>query len=372
MSFSDEIKSKALELGFDLVGITDAGAIGSEQVEILRSWLESDFAGRMGFMQRNFDKRVNPSKLLDNAQSVVVAGLNYNPPEKVRFDRTLHGHIASYALYEDYHTFIKKRLRELADFIVTYNAQNEQWIPASAGMTERDTTYDQRVTSYEPRVTAKICVDSVPLAERALAVRAGLGFIGKNHMLINPRLGCKIFLGEIITDLKLDYDEPISEGRVQCIAPKESYREVKSAMLSPPTCLSCDMCVKACPTGALRSDGLFDASRCINYLTIEYKGEIPPELAEKIGDKVFGCEDCIDICPYQKNVPACQNKQFKFYPERAQVNLEKVLTLNEEAFEEKFCNTAIQRPGLDVLKRNARICLGNSQSAGKPVKRTSS
>ncbi len=334
MSLSDDIKSKALELGFDLVGITDAGEIGSEQVEFLKSWLESGFAGQMAYMHRNFEKRINPSKLLENAKSIIVVGLNYNQTERVRYNRTLHGQIASYACYEDYHTFIKKRLRELSDFIVTYNK-----------MTERGTAQDSRVTSHEPRVTTKICVDSVPLAERTLAVRAGLGFIGKNHTLINPELGCKIFLGEIITNLKLDYDEPI--GRVRCIAPNEST-----------LCSTCDKCIKKCPTGALRQDGLFDASKCINYLTIEYKGEIPAELASKIGNKLFGCEDCINVCPYQKNAPACKNKQFKFYPERAQINFDEILQLNEESFKEKFNDSPVQRAGLDMLKRNARICLG--------------
>lgn len=324
MSLSDEIKSKALELGFDLAGITDAGAIGSEQVEILRMWLESGCAGQMTYMQRNFDKRVNPSKLLDNAQSVIVVGLNYNPPEMVRYNRTQHGRIASYAQYEDYHFFIKKRLCELADFIVSLTDKN---------------------------LCLKICVDSVQLAERTLAVKAGLGFIGKNHMLINPELGCKIFLGEIITDMKLDYDEPM--------------------VISERTCSNCDKCVKLCPTGALSSVGLFDASRCINYLTIEYKGEIPPELAGKISNKLFGCEECINICPYQKNAPVCYNMGFKFYPDRAQMNLEEVSNLSEEQFKKKFRDSVIRRPGLDLLKRNARICIGNIES-GKLFNRTSS
>ncbi len=356
---TEKIKSKAIELGFDLVGITDAGEIGSEQVEILQSWLESGCAGQMTWMHRNFEKRINPSKLLDNAQSVVIVGLNYNPPEMVRCNRTLHGQIASYACYEDYHTFIKKRLRELADFIVVHNAQNEKWIPAFAGMTERGTAQDGRVTSYESRVTTKICVDSLPLAERTLAVKAGLGFIGKNCMLINPEIGCKIFLGEIITNLKLEYDEPIVESRVRCIAPSEST-----------LCSSCDKCIKVCPTGVLRHDDLFDASRCINYLTIEYKGEIPNELAEKIGNRLFGCEDCINICPYQKNAPVCKNTQFKFYLERAQINLEDVLQLNEKSFETNFKDSPVQRAGLDVLKRNAKICLSpnnslNAENAGQ-------
>ncbi|MBN1972793.1 MAG: tRNA epoxyqueuosine(34) reductase QueG [Sedimentisphaerales bacterium] len=323
MSLTDEIKSKALELGFDLVGVTGAGRIDSEQVEIFQSWLESGCAGQMSYMHNNLDKRINPSQLVENAQSIIITGLNYNPPEKMRFCRTPQtpvGKIASYACYEDYHTFIKKQLHKLADFI--------------SSQTDRG-------------IHSKICVDSVPLAERALAVRAGLGFIGKNHMFINPDLGCKIFLGEIITDLKLEFDQPISTGRVRCIALKESY------------CSSCNKCIKVCPTGALRQDGFFDAGRCINYLTIEYKGEISTELAGKIGNRLFGCEECIKVCPYQKNAPVCKNKQFKFYPERAQINLEDVLNLSEELFEEKFRDSVIKRSGLDVLKRNARICLAN-------------
>ena len=144
----------------------------------------------------------------------------------------------------------------------------------------------------------KICVDSAPLAERALAVRAGLGFIGRNHMLINPELGCQIFLGEIVTTLGLRTDEPTAGD-----------------------CADCSQCIDACPTGALRSDGQFDASRCINYLTIEHKGPIAPEMAEKIGDRVFGCNECVLVCPYQKDAPACTNKKFKFHGDRAKLEL---------------------------------------------------
>ena len=291
------------------------------------------FAGQMDYMQRNFEKRINPSKLLENAQSVIIVGLNYNRTEKVRCNRTLHGQIASYACYEDYHTFIKEQLHNLADFINIRTKRGLQF---------------------------KICVDSVPLAERTLAVKTGIGFIGKNQMVINPELGCKIFLGEIITNLKLEYDEPIS-SRVRCIAHDEST-----------LCSTCDKCIKACPTGALRKDGLFDASKCINYLTIESKGEIPNELASKIGNKLFGCEDCINVCPYQENAPACKNKKFKVYPERAQINLEDILQLKEESFKTKFHDSPIRRTGLEMLKRNARICLGNLNSSLGFVKRTSS
>ena len=317
MSISDDIKHKAIELGFDLIGFTDASPIDAEQVEIFAQWLKSGFAGQMAYMHRNLQKRLNPAQLFENAQSVIVVGLNYELPKykpKLLGTAAPTGRIAGYAQYEDYHSFVKERLYKLLDFIKIL-----------AG----------------PGVKSKICVDSVPLAERALAVRAGLGFIGKNHMLINPELGCRIFLGEIITDLKLPPDEPIAGD-----------------------CTGCRKCLDACPTGALRPDGQFDAGLCINYLTIEYKDQIPPGLAEKMGDRLFGCDECIAACPYQKNVPVCRNKQFKFYHGRARVDLQKVLDLSAESFDAQFAESPIKRLGLEGLKRNARICLANiSRSA---------
>ena len=319
MSLSQDIKYKTIELGFDLLGVTDASPIDAGQAEIFAEWLKSGFAGQMAYMHRNLQKRLDPGKLLENAQSVIVVGLNYTPPKhKTKPPDTAApmGKVAGYAQYEDYHPFIKERLRKLVDFIK---------LLAGAG------------------VKSKICVDSVPLAERALAVRAGLGFIGKNHMLINPELGCRIFLGEIITDLKLPTGEPIAGD-----------------------CSGCRKCLDACPTGALRPDGQFDAGMCINYLTIEYKGQIPPGLAEKIGDRLFGCDECVIACPYQKNAPACsavgrpvENKQFKFYSDRARIDLQEILNLDAESFDAEFAESPIKRLGLEGLKRNARICLAN-------------
>ena len=310
MSLSQDIKHKTVELGFDLVGVTDASPINTEHAEFLAVWLKSGFAGRMNYMHKNLQKRLDPAKLLENAQSVIIVGLNYTPPRQ-RWNRPSEpsGKVASYARYEDYHPFIKARLYRLTDFVES--------------LVDTDFKF-------------KICVDSAPLAERALAARAGLGFIGKNHMLINPELGCQIFLGELITGLKLKPDEPITAD-----------------------CSICHKCIEACPTGALRPDGQFDASRCINYLTIEYKGPIPAELAEKVGDRLFGCDECVIACPYQKDAPAYKNKQFRFYPDRAQLNLQDVLSLSTELFEAKFADSPIKRLGLDGLKRNAQICLAN-------------
>jgi len=163
-----------------------------------------------------------------------------------------------------------------------------------------------------------------------------LGFIGKNHMLINPKLGAQIFLGEIITDLRLQTDEPIKTN-----------------------CSNCDECISACPTGALRADGQFNANKCISYMTIEHKGRIPADLAEKIGARLFGCDECVLACPYQKDAPVCKNKQFKFYNDRAKLSLDEILNLSRELFEAKFADSVIKRLGLDGLKRNAQICLAN-------------
>lgn len=314
MSLTQDIKCKGIELGFDLVGITDAAPISDRQSVALAIWLQSGFAGQMDYMHRNLQKRLNPAKLMQGARSVIVAGLNYTPPEPPAksFGGTPTGRVANYALYEDYHPFVKERLRDLIEFINSLV----------------NTSFD-----------FKICVDSAPLAERALAVRAGLGFIGRNHMLINPDLGCQIFLGEVVTSLELTTDEPIAAD-----------------------CHDCDKCIGACPTGALRSDGQFDAGRCINYLTIEHKGAIPPELAERVGDRLFGCDECVLACPYQKNSPICANTQFKFYSDRARLDLNEILEMDAESFEARFGSSSIKRSGLEGLKRNALICLANMTS----------
>ncbi len=325
MNHLDEIKSRALQLGFNLVGITDASPIDSQQIKLLSDWLSLGYAGRMDFMHRNFKLRIDPARHLpapassdarrgggQNAQSVICLALNYRPARPYpspASSKSPFGVIADYALYEDYHLFMKKKLRELALFISSLVGTGFKF---------------------------KICVDSSPLAERALAARAGLGFIGKNHMLINPKLGPQILLGEIVTSLKLLTDEPIEAN-----------------------CANCNKCLTACPTGALRPDGIFDANKCISYLTIEYKGEIPANLARKISNCLFGCDKCVHACPYYQKAPPCQNSSFKFYPGRAQLDLQQLLGMSQADFDTKFADSPIKRLGLERLKRNAQICLSN-------------
>lgn len=312
MNHLDEIKSKALQLGFDLVGITDASPIDSQQIELLSDWLNCGYAGRMDFMHQNFKMRIDPTRLLQNAQSVICLALNYRPAKPYppsASSKSTFGVITDYARYEDYHPFMKKKLHELALFISSLTGAGFKF---------------------------KICVDSSPLAERALAARAGLGFIGKNHMLINPKLGPQILLGEIVTSLKLLTDEPIEAN-----------------------CANCNKCLTACPTGALRPDGYFDTNKCISYLTIEYKGEIPANLARKISNCLFGCDKCVHACPYYQKAPPCQNSSFKFYPGRAQLDLHQLLSMSQADFDTKFADSPLMRVGLERLKRNAQICLSN-------------
>jgi epoxyqueuosine reductase len=333
MNLADSIKQKARQLGFDLVGITDASPIDADQFKLFTDWLDSGYAGRMSYMHQNLNERTNPAKLLKNAQSLIVIGLNYTPPKTQKEPPEVtepKGRVANYARYEDYHPFIKKQLRKLTEFIISIAGEGLQF---------------------------KICVDSAPLAERALALRAGLGFIGKNHMLINPKLGPQILLGEIITNLKLEPDKPISchsersgpEGR----AVEESIRPITA------NCSDCNKCLTACPTGALRADSQFDANKCISYLTIEYKDRIPPDLAEKIGDRLFGCDECVLACPYQTDVPTCSNADFTFYPNRAFLNLKEILKMTEYQFKTRFFNSPLARTGLQKLRTTAELCLRN-------------
>jgi epoxyqueuosine reductase len=250
---------------------------------------------------------------------VIVVALNYKPDRPSHADATVSrptGTVAQYAWYQDYHDFMKPLLFKLADFVRAKTGPAHQF---------------------------KACVDSVPLAERALAVRAGLGFIGANHMLIHPTLGPQVFLGELVTTLALAPDQPTGG-----------------------TCAGCNRCIRACPTGALQADGGFDARKCISYLTIEHRGEIPSALAEKIGDRIFGCDTCVLACPYQHGAPVRANRELTLRIENMRLDVEELLGLTSEAFEARFAGSPICRTGLESLRRNARICLENAR--GTPGK----
>jgi epoxyqueuosine reductase len=335
MSLEQEIKDQALALGFDAVGITDTSPIPAEHVEHFERWLRSGCAGRMEYMHRHLEKRLHPARLCEDAESVVVVALNYRPLRMIAdggpgsksgvttwrmADSILHsppepfGRVALYAQYEDYHLFIKALLRELAAFISLRTCRQDRF---------------------------RVCVDSAPLAEKALAARAGLGCIGRNHLLIHPQLGPQILLGELLTSVPLQPDRPVEGG-----------------------CLGCNRCVKACPTGALRPDGLLDAARCISYLT-QYGPE--DALVGSAGDWLFGCDECLSACPLQEKAPVCANRRFRFYRERARLSLPDVLELTPETFGARFHDSPLRRLGLERFKHNARKCLESQISNSKKI-----
>lgn len=305
MGIEEEIKQKAFSLGFDLAGITSTKDIESKQIKQYKNWLDAGCNGQMAYLARNVEHRFSPVSILPDAKSVICVGLNYKLAQPVSRDSLK---IASYALYPDYHKFIKEKLRVLADFL----------------------------KSRDKNLKFKICVDSSPIAEKALAMRAGLGFIGKNHLLINPKLGSFLLLGELITNLPLKPDSPI-RGL---------------------SCGNCRKCIDACPTGALTMD-CFDARRCISYLTIEHRGRIKPELKDKMDFHLFGCEECLKVCPYNKKAPLCRKQKCGFAAQRVNLEIDTVLDWSKADFENFAANSPMKRTGFRRIKRNALICKRN-------------
>ena len=307
MGLESQIKQKALDLGFDAVGITTAAPVDIAHVEYFKSWLDAGCAAKMDYMHRNIEKRFHPSKLLTGAKSVICVALNYrlrkeeqieNPPVR----------IARFAQYEDYHPYIKDRLFRLAEFIT----------PRSASAGIGDT------------IKFKACVDSVPLAERALAQRAGLGFVGRNHMLINPELGSQFLLGELITTLELEADRPFEQI----------------------PCGDCGRCIRACPTEALGFDGSFDARKCISYQTIEEPDSNSPKRERRDDSYIFGCDECILACPHELNAAARKNSDFQHHPEWQNLTPGQIQKMTEDEFQKIFANSGFIRLGLTRLNRN--------------------
>ena len=315
MNLTEAIIQKSIELGFDLVGVTCADQIPPADARYLCDWLNNGHFAGMEYMNRNVEKRIDPAKLFENAASIVCVGLIYKPERVGKQHKAGLAKVSDYAVYEDYHGFMKQRLLKLAEFI------------------------EEISENKKPRF--KACVDTVPVAERSLAARAGLGFIGKNHMLINPDLGVEIFLGELMADLELEFtSKQILNG-----------------------CGDCEKCLNACPTGALGKDGSFDANKCISYQTIENKEKIPEEIACKIGDSLYGCDRCVAVCPYHINAPTRRNLQFKHYRQNKWIDPAEILQWDKETFEERFAGTAVERLGIERLKRNAKVCIENIKKA---------
>lgn len=302
MTLTAAVKRRAGELGFLACGITDPSPV--QDGERLDRWLAQGYAGVMRYLHRQARKRKDPRLIIPGAQSVVVVLDNYynGDPDPGPVPR-----VARYARGQDYHTVVRQRMEPIAELLREHGA-----------------------------TIAHTFTDSGPVPERALALRAGLGWIGKNTMLIRPGAGSFFFIGTIFTDLKLEQDNEVITDH----------------------CGSCTRCLDACPTGALVAPGELDATRCISYLTIEQKGPIPEPLAERLDGWVFGCDVCNEVCPW--NLRFAEPSPTEAYHSRqalADAELDLFERMDEPEFSRRFGDTPLERPGLQGMRRNFRAAL---------------
>ena len=306
-SVTSLVKAQAYGLGFDLVGVTRLGP--AQTAGAFDQWVANGYAGEMDYLPRGAEKRRDSRLPVPGCTSAVVVGMNYGGTEPP-------GPVARYARGDDYHGVMVAKLRELHDWI--------------GRQLERD-------------VRGKAYVDTGPILERDLARRAGLGWFGKNTNLVNPRLGSFFFLGVLLVELELESDEPFEADR----------------------CGSCTRCLDACPTDAFVGPRQLDATRCISYLTIELKGDIPEALREGIGDRLYGCDVCQDVCPWNLRF-AHALPEGSPYVARAAVRdkdarslAREILPMEEDGFRAAFKGSPMKRAKLRGLKRNAAAVLGN-------------
>lgn len=345
MAQTEVIKEKAYELGFDLIGV--APAKRAPHADAYASWVDSGYAATMGYMARDVARRQDPRQVVPGARSVMVVGLSYfvaDPPADLWNDPS-RGRIARYAWGMDYHEVMTPRLRQLAEFI--------------ADETRRE-------------VQSRLYVDTGPVLERDFAAEAGLGFIGKNTCLINPTMGSYLFLGEILVDLELDYDEPASDSGAS-IGFEARQRPViinrgenNGLETSPPgtprvgTCGACTRCLETCPTRAFPAPHILDSNRCISYLTIELKGSIRLDLRPLIGNWIFGCDVCQSVCPWPRRFSRPTRLEFLDYdPERVAPKLLDLISLSDDEFRTRFRRTPLWRAKRRGLLRNVAVALGN-------------
>lgn len=308
---ADLIKTWGRELGFQQVGITDTELSAHEAH--LDAWLEEGYHGEMGFMAKHGTKRTRPAELEPGTQRIISVRMDYLPAE-VESTKVLgqpnRAYVSRYALGRDYHKLIRKRLALLAKKI------------------------EQEVGEFGYRAF----VDSAPVMERALAQKAGLGWFGKNAMLLNPKAGSLFFLGELYTDLPLPIDAPFEHEH----------------------CGSCSACQTACPTGAIVDDKVVDSRKCISYLTIELHGAIPVEYRRAMGNRIYGCDDCQLVCPFTRFTRTTQENDFAPRHDLDRASLISLFAWGEAEFLDKTAGSPIRRIGYERWLRNIAIGLGNA------------
>ncbi len=295
----NDLQAVATELGFDKIGIANASEVPQSVIDRYNQWIASNSHGDMSYMERYGDVRCNPRLLLENAQSVIVVAANYHSPLLPRQNAPKW---ASYALGDDYHDVMRSKLSQLASFI------QENW----GGET-------------------RICIDTAPIFERYWAQQAGVGFIGRNSMLILPKIGSYVFIGIVLSTIKFQPNEP--------------------CMLD---CIGCNACIRHCPGKAISLSGMIDTRRCHSYLTIEYRGELPEKL--DLNGKVYGCDECQKVCPHNLNAPTTKITEFLPRKEILSLTHSDIETMTQEQFSRIFHHSAIKRTKLTGLHRNNHHC----------------
>ncbi len=308
-SLESRIKEQARSLGFELAGIAPAGP--ADDFDRLRDWLDRGFAGEMEYMSRHAEARRHPKSILPEVRSVVMLGMNYKPVLGTEYSvlSTQSGRVARYAQGADYHDLLRERLNRLL-----------AWVREQA-----------------PGCTGRGVVDTAPLLERDFARRAGLGWFGKNTMLLNKRLGSYFFLAALLLDLELRPDPEHDTSH----------------------CGTCTACLDACPTAAFAGPYRLDARRCLSYLTIELKGPVPEGQRGDVRDWVFGCDVCQEVCPWNRKAPAGAEPAFSPRADLAEADPTELLGLSEAEFRHRFRDTALWRARRRGLARNAALVLGN-------------
>jgi epoxyqueuosine reductase len=315
---SREIKERARSLGFHEVGIVRARAVEDER-ERLREWLARGFHGEMRWMERDPEQRADPRLVFPAARSIVVVALNYYTPHEHERDDAATGKISRYAWGDDYHDVLGEKLKALLAWI------KERW----------------------PEAEGRACVDTAPLMDKAWAVRAGLGWIGKHTNLITREYGSWVFIGELLLNLELEGDAVREEDH----------------------CGSCTLCLDACPTGAITEPYVVDSNKCISYATIELRApEIPASMKEHLDGWLYGCDACQDVCPWNRFEKATDEERFEPRAGNHRPDLSSILELTPDTYATRFRRSAIKRAKLTGLQRNARALLEASARAPHPAK----
>ena len=304
-----EIRTRALALGFDVVGFCSA-ELGSEARQRLADFLAAGQHGDMGWLAARVEQRAQPRALWPEARSVIALGLSYAPEENplVSLEHHDRGTISVYARNRDYHDIVKGKLKHLAQFVVS---------------------------RFGPQV--KVFVDTAPVMEKPLATKAGIGWQGKHTNLVSRRYGSWLFLGEIYTTLDLPPDPPHQDR-----------------------CGTCSRCLDICPTSAFPAPYRLDATRCISYLTIEHDGPIPTELRPLMGNRIYGCDDCLAVCPWNRFARAAQDPKLRAREDLNAPRLAELAQLDDAGFRNLFSGSPIKRIGRNRFVRNVLIAVGNS------------